>query len=79
MISVLPSVGLFWRREGRDLNREGQDMASKILHNDMLLEIFQHLDSVKDLANCELVCSGWRKTIVQGNPWKKLYLKKVGI
>jgi F-box-like len=54
-------------------------MASKILHNDMLLEIFQHLDSVKDLANCELVCSGWRKTIVQGNPWKKLFLKKVGI
>ena len=50
-----------------------------MLPDDVLLEIFQYIDSVKDLANCELVCSGWRKTIAQGYPWKKLYLKKVGI
>jgi hypothetical protein len=59
--------------------KEEHGTSSKMLTEDGLLEIFQHLDSVRDLANCELVCSGWRKTIVQGNPWKKLFLKKVGI
>ena len=60
-------------------NRGEQGLANKMLPDDVLLEIFQYIDSVKDLANCELVCSGWRKTIAQGYPWKKLYLKKVGI
>ena len=60
-------------------NREEQGLANKMLPDDVLLEIFQYIDSVKDLANCELVCSGWRKTIAQGYPWKKLYLKKVRI
>ena len=40
------------------------------LVEDVLLQIFQHLDG-RDLLCCEAVCHQWRQVMLNGTPWRR--------
>ena len=46
------------------------------LSDDVLLVIFNHLDE-EDLLRCETVCRQWRKVLLSGEPWEKLFDRKI--
>jgi F-box-like len=43
---------------------------------EVLLVIFDYLD-VEDLRRCEAVCHPWRKVLLAGKPWKRLFHRQI--
>ena len=49
-----------------------------ILGEDVLLLIFEFLD-VKNMCNCEAVCSQWRTVLKSETPWRRLLGRQIAL